>query len=80
MQVKYIRLRIGGFPAFRQPGLQFEVFVAAHQRIEQKVVDALGLRIDANPRVEIRRTALDDHHQRVRIGLAGAGDGQQQEE
>src|SRR6476661_7502417 len=47
--------------------MQVEVLVTVNQRVEQKFVDPLRLRIEANPRVKIRRTALDDHHQRVHV-------------
>src|SRR3954466_5899449 len=44
-----------------------------HQRVEDQRINALRLRVDANSRIEIHRAALDDHDQRVGIGLARAG-------
>ncbi len=73
VQVKDVGLRIGSFPAIRQPGLQLKVFVAANQRVEEHLIDALGLRVDANPWVEVGGAALDDHYQGVGIWLARAG-------
>ncbi len=70
VQMKDVGQRIGNFPALRQPGLQVEVIVAADQGIEEQLVDALRLRVDADARIEVDGTALDDHDQRVGVGLA----------
>ena len=76
VQVKDVGLRIGNLPAIGQPWLQLKVLIAANQRVEEQVVNALGLRIDSNPRIEIGGAALDDHYQRVGDGLARAGGGE----
>ena len=70
MQMKDVRLRIGHFPTVSEPRLQVEVVVSVDQRIEEKRVDSLRLRINSYAGIQIRRTELDHHHQRVRIGLA----------
>ena len=72
MQMKNIGLRIGYFPTVSQPRLQVEVVVPADQRIEEQFVDSLRLRINSDPRIKIRRTALNDHDQRVGIGFVRA--------
>jgi hypothetical protein len=79
MQMKNVGLRIGYFPTVSQPRPQVEVIIPADQRIEEKRVDSLRLRIHPNPRVKIRRAALNDHHQRVGIGFAGTAGVQEQE-
>src|ERR1017187_10036793 len=70
MQMKNIGLRIRYFPTISQPRLQVEVIVPADQRIEEQFVDSLRLRIHPDPGVKIRGAALNDHHQRVVVGLA----------
>jgi len=79
MQMENIGLLIGHFPTVSQPRLEVEVVVPSDQRIEEQFVDSLRLRIHADPRVKIRRTALNDHHQRVGIGFAGTAGVQEQE-
>ena len=74
MQMKNVGLRIGDLPTLGQPWLQLEVIVAADQRVEEKLVDSLRLRIDADTGVEVGWAALDDHHQRVGIGFARAAE------
>ena len=49
------------------------MLVAVHERVEEQFVDALGLGVDADARIEIVGTALDDHDQRVGVGLARTG-------
>ena len=65
-----VRLRIGNFPPLGEPRLELEVLVAAHERVEQQLVDALGLRIDADARVKVRGAAFDEDDDRVGIGLS----------
>ena len=72
MQVKDVGLRIGNLPAVGQPGLQVEMVVATNQRVEEQLVDAFRLGVHANPRIEVGGAALDDHDQRVGIGLAAS--------
>jgi hypothetical protein len=73
MQMESVSERIGGLPTFGQTWRDVQVRIAGEQVIEDKVVNTLRLRIQTNPRIEIRRAALDDHHQRVGIRLAAAG-------
>ena len=61
-QVKDVGERVGRLPALCQPGLDVEVFVAADERVEDQRVDVLRLAVSANARIEISRTALDDHY------------------
>ena len=75
MQMKNVGQRIGNVPAFGQAGRDVQVGVAGEQVVEDEVVNALGLRVEANARIEVRRAALDDHDQSIGIGFAGAGDG-----
>src|ERR1039457_6902991 len=72
MQVKNICLRIRYFPTVSQPRRQVEVVIPTDQRIEEKRVASLRLRINPYTGVEVRRTKLDDHDQRVGIGLTRA--------
>ena len=46
---------IGLVPALREPGLQFVTCVLLDERVEDEHVDALGLRVDADPGVKARR-------------------------
>jgi hypothetical protein len=64
MKVKNISLGIGNFPTVSQPRLQIEMVIPTDERIKEQVVDPLRLRIDPDPGVKVRRTALDDHDQR----------------
>ncbi len=72
MQMEDVGLRIGNLPTFGQPRLQVEVLVAADERIEEQFVNALRLRVNPDTRIEIGGAALDDHHQRVGVGLMRA--------
>src|SRR5271167_816527 len=54
MQVKDVGERIENLPALRQAGLDVEMVVACQQRVEEKLVDALGLPVNAHARVEVR--------------------------
>jgi uncharacterized circularly permuted ATP-grasp superfamily protein len=47
--------------------------VAMYQRIENQFVDPLGLRVSADPGIEIGGAALNDHHQRIHVRALGAG-------
>src|SRR5664280_74193 len=78
-QVKDVRQGIGDLPLLGQRRLEIEMFIAAHERVEKQLVDALGLGVEADAGIEIGRAALDDHDQRVGIVGAGAGKVQQQE-
>ena len=71
-QVEDISHGIENLPALGQAGDQVEVLVAVDQAVEEQGVDALGLRVGAHARIEIRRARLDDHHQRGGRGLFGA--------
>jgi hypothetical protein len=72
-QMENISERVGNFPALGKLWLKLEVFVSVDQRVKDQFVQAFGLRIGSNSRIEIRRTVLDQHHDRVRIGAAGTG-------
>jgi hypothetical protein len=37
------------------------MFVAMDQGVEEQLIDALRIGIDAHPRIEVGGTALDDH-------------------
>jgi hypothetical protein len=47
--------------------------VFADQRIEDQFINAFRLRVFADARVKVRRTAFNKHDQRVRIRPLGAG-------
>ena len=78
--MKDVGQRIGNFPAVGQRRLQIKVIVPAHQRVEQQLADALRLRIYTHARIKIGGAALDDHHQRVGIGLARAAEEEEQQQ
>src|ERR1700675_3375249 len=73
MQMEDVRQSIGNLPAFGEPRLDVQMVVTREQGIEKKLAYALGLRIDSDARIEICRTALDNHDQRVRAGGLCAG-------
>jgi hypothetical protein len=52
--------------------LHIEVIVASEQIVEEQVINALGLRINAHARIEIRGTALNNHDQGFGVRFAGA--------
>ena len=68
MQMEDVGKRIGNLPTLGQSRLNVEVLVARQQRVEDKLVNALRLRIEAHPRIKVGGTALDNHYQRVGIG------------
>ena len=74
MQMKDVGERIGNLPALGQSGRDIQIVAAREQVVEDQIVDALRLRVDSHARIEIRRARFDQHHQRVGIGLAGAGE------
>jgi hypothetical protein len=63
--------RIRNLPPLGQPRLNIEVIIAGEQIIEEQVVNAFGLRIQSHARIEIRGTALNNHHQGFRVRFAG---------
>lgn len=67
-QMEDIRERIGNLPTLGYPGMQYEMFVFANERIEKKLVDAFRKCVGADSRVQICRAAFDQHHDCVRIG------------
>jgi len=72
MQMKNISLGIRYFPSLRESRRDAQVLVAGKQIVKEKAVDALGIRIQSHPRIEVRRATLDDHHQGVGIRFAAA--------
>ena len=74
VQVEDIGQRIGNVPALGQAGGDIEVVAAGQQVVEDEVVDALRLRVQTDARIEVGGAALDDHHQGVGVGFAGAGE------
>ncbi len=54
------------------------MFIAIEKVIEDQRVDAFGLCVDSHSRIEVRWTALDNHHQRVGVGSLRAGEERQQ--
>src|SRR5579871_6828727 len=67
--MKDVSQRIRNLPALCQKRLHVEMIVALEQIVEKQSVNTLGLGIYADARIKIRRAALDDHDQRVGIGL-----------
>src|SRR6266571_7867584 len=74
VQMKNVSLRIGNFPALREPRLHAQMLVSGQQVIEQQAVNSLRLRIEPDPRIKISGAEFDDHHQRVGIRAARAGE------
>ncbi len=74
VQVEDVGQRIGNVPAFGQAGGDVKVVAAGEQVVEDEIIDAFRLRVQADAGIEVGGTALDDHHQGVGIGFAGAGD------
>src|SRR6266446_2181495 len=79
MQVKDVCQGIGNIPSFRQARRDVEMGVTGEQVVEDEIVDALGLRFQTHPGIEVGGTALDDHYQGVGVGFAGAGEGECEE-
>src|SRR5208337_929283 len=77
MEVKNVSQRIRNLPMLRQPGLNIQVLVARQQRVEKELANALRLRINPHPRIEIRWAAFNDHDQRVGLGSLRAGEERQ---
>ena len=71
MQMKDVGERIGNLPAFRQSGSHIQIVSARQQIVEDQVVNSFRLRVDPYPRIKIRWARVDDHDQRVGIGLGG---------
>ena len=64
---------IGNLPALRQRRRHVQMIIAIQEVIEDQRVDAFGVRVDPDPGIEIRGTALNNHHQHVGVGSLGAG-------
>jgi len=73
-EVENVGLRVRDFPAFGERRSDVEMFITIQQIVKDECVDALRLRVDADSGIEICRTALDDHHERVGIWSLGAGE------
>src|SRR4051812_11654243 len=72
--------RIVILPSLGEAWEHVEVIVATQQRVEDQFVDALRLRIRTDARIEVRRTALDHHDHRVRIGSVRASSNESKRE
>src|SRR5208283_794532 len=72
MKMKYVSLRIGNLPRFRQPWLQFKMFVTPDQRIKDQFANSFRLGVNSDPWIQVGGTALYDHHQRVGVRLVSA--------
>ena len=57
--MKHIGQRIGRFPTLGQVGNDVHLRVVRHEAVEDQAVDALRLRVGADPRIEIDRHRLD---------------------
>ena len=66
--VEYVGQRIGNLPALRERWRHVQMLIAIKEIIEHQRVDALGPPVDPNSRIKIGGAALDNHHQRVRVG------------
>ena len=71
VQVKNVGEGIGNFPTFGKAGSDIEIFAAGEEVVEDEIVDALGLGVDSDAGIEICGAGLDQHDQRVGIGLMG---------
>jgi hypothetical protein len=69
MQVENVSAGIRDFPSFRQSRPNIQVLVSGAEVIEEQLVNALGLRIQTNPRIEIGGAVLDDHNDCVGNGF-----------
>jgi hypothetical protein len=60
-QVKHVRKWVRNVPAECETRLYIEMLVTGEQVIEEKIVNALGIRVNSDAWIEVRRAALDDH-------------------
>ncbi len=67
VQMKNVSQRIGNLPAIGESGCNIQIVSAGKQIVEDQVVDALRLRIEADARIQICGAGFDDHDERVGI-------------
>jgi hypothetical protein len=65
--------RVGSRPGFGKIAVKIHLIVALQQAAEEKSIDALGLRIGGEARVEIGGAGFDKKGKRRRIGVIAAG-------
>ena len=77
--VAFALRRLHRYPEHQIPAIVEEKLEAAGQfgavrcfGVEQQHVDALRLRVRADPRVQVHGAALDDHHESILVGLLAA--------
>src|ERR1700745_2557784 len=70
-QVKDIRQRIRLIPACCQRWSEAKILIPRDQAIEQQFINVLRLPVSPHPRIEIRRAALNQEHQRAWITRSG---------
>ena len=71
MQVEDVSERVWDVPLFGQAGLNIEVFVTCEQIVKDQIINSFRLSINANSRIEIRGTALNDHYHFAAAGFSG---------
>src|SRR5271156_1822945 len=74
MEMKNVGEGIGNLPAFGQAGGDIQIIAAGKEVVENQIVDALRLPVEADSRIKVGGARFDQHHERVGIGFAGAGD------
>jgi hypothetical protein len=65
--------RVGSRPGFSKIAAKIHLIVALQQAAEEESIDALGLRIGGEARVEIGGAGFDKKGKRRRIGVIAAG-------
>src|SRR6267378_892672 len=72
-EMEDISEQVGSRPRFGKIAVEVHLIVALQQAAEEEPIDALGLRIGGEARVEIGRAGFDEKGKRRTIGLVAAG-------
>ena len=67
--------RVGRVPGFGEVAVEIHLIVALEEAAEEQAVDALGLRIRGEARVEVGGTGFDEECEGGRIAVRWAGTG-----
>jgi hypothetical protein len=60
--MKNVSPRIGNLPTLGEARLDAQVLVSGEQVIKNEVINALGIRVESDPWIEVGRVVFNDHH------------------
>jgi hypothetical protein len=60
--MKNVGPRVGNLPTLGEARMDVQVLVSSQEIVENEVINALGIRVESYPWIEIGRVVFNDHH------------------